>query len=156
MHDIIWLKMIQLMTSRSNQENIECGSHVRLCTEVRKSPVSICVSLARTRLSGLSCTVCEWFLSFFPFPVTQGAALCFQLYNQDCLCRWDVKEQLSGPDSQAEYTPHWKQRSLRLNDLPGAHPLRRTKAPLGSQDRWEQSKGLSVQRGWGWHHPLTS
>lgn len=47
----------------------------------------------------------EWFLSFFPFPVMQGAALRFRLYKQDCLCRWDVTEQLSRPDSRAEYTP---------------------------------------------------
>lgn len=96
--------MIQLMTSRSNQKNTECGSHVRLCMEILKSPISVCVSLARTRRD-LRAELREWFLSFFPFPVMQGAALRFRLYNRDCLCRWDVTEQLSRPDSRRSILP---------------------------------------------------
>lgn len=43
MHDTICIKRTQLMTSRSNQENTECGSHVRFWAGILKCPVSICV-----------------------------------------------------------------------------------------------------------------
>lgn len=165
MHDIVWLKMAQLMTSRSNQENTQCGSHVRFWMGLLKIP------------SKPLCGVCPWqepdsqgwtascasgFHHSFPFEWCKEQPCILGSQNQDYLCRCEVREQGSWPDSQAEYTLRWRQRSFSLNDLQGAHPPRRTKTPLGSWDRWEQRNGVSVCKGFlwrgagGWHHSLTS
>lgn len=151
--------MTQLTTFRSNQENTECGSKVRVWVGILKNNKHLCgTPLAKTRLWRWNCIMCRWFSSFFPFQVRTSPALW--AHRAQTVCGWEVREQESLPDRQTKHTLPRNQRSLSLNDLPGAHPPR-TKTPLGyptDESRGMVCAGVPVWR-WGdiilWHHSLS-